>query len=282
MSPQAYVSQRRTQLACHQQLRTPSQIIDEPLVLAFPRLIVLLAQHVGGVDCHDHAAAVLIGQDLAAPLADRHGAAEHAARRGRPHGDDHLGLDDRALKIEPPAAGVDLAGVRLLVQPPLAALLELEMLDCAGDEHRLAVDAGLDDGAVEDAAGRADERMALLVFLIARLLADQHDPRVLRPFARHDLRGGAIERAARAGGFGIAQRREASNPRRLFHDRAIVRGANGSEAYAPSVFRSRAAMPHGSAISRKLHSPIGTNAVAGMALASQSAPLTIGTTTAHE
>jgi hypothetical protein len=56
------------------------------------------------------------------------------------------------------------------------------------------------------ASTRPDEGPALLVFLIARLFADQHDARVRRPFAGHDLRRVLVERAAAAFRFGGAQR----------------------------------------------------------------------------
>ena len=37
--------------------------------------------------------------------------------------------------------------------------------------------------------GRADERLARAVLVVAGLLADEHDPRVRRPLAEHGLRG---------------------------------------------------------------------------------------------
>src|SRR6185312_15618550 len=44
-------------------------------------------------------------------------------------------------------------------------------------------------------------RMALLILLIARLLADQHQTRAFEPFAGDDLRRVLVERAARARGL---------------------------------------------------------------------------------
>ena len=41
---------------------------------------------------------------------------------------------------------------------------------------------------VEHVAGGPDERVALLVFLVARHLAHQHERRVRRTFTEHDLR----------------------------------------------------------------------------------------------
>src|SRR5204862_1577187 len=66
-------------------------------------------------------------------------------------------------------------GVRLLVDAPLSFRggLPLEMLDRIRDVDGGAVDAGVGEAFVEDPSGRPDERMALLVLLIAGLLADE-------------------------------------------------------------------------------------------------------------
>ena len=93
---------------------------------------------------------------------------------------------------------LDLAGVRLLVDAPLAARLEFEMLDRVGDVDAGAVDAGLGKRAVEQLAGRADERPAGEILLIAGLLADEHERRVARALAEHGLGRGLPERAALA------------------------------------------------------------------------------------
>ncbi len=62
-----------------------------------------------------------------------HRLAEQPACRARAEGEHDLGLDDLELAVEPEAAGVDLPGGRRLVQPPLAAPDELEVLDRVGD-----------------------------------------------------------------------------------------------------------------------------------------------------
>ena len=69
----------------------------------------------------------------------------------------------------------DLAGGRTLVQPALAALDVLEVLDGVGDVSFGAVDADFGQRTVEDLAGGADEGAALQVLLIAGLLADEGD-----------------------------------------------------------------------------------------------------------
>ncbi len=147
------------------------------------------------------------------PIVDR--TAEHAARRGRAERNDDGRLDDRALEILPPAAPVDLISIRPLVQPPLAAHFVLEVLHRVGDEHALAIDAGIGERPVQYAAGRADERQAGLVLLVARLLADQHHRGPPRPLPRHRLGGVLVERTAPAFVLGRAQSRQRCHDRRV-------------------------------------------------------------------
>src|ERR1043166_5275139 len=90
--------------------------------------------------------------------------------------------------------------VRPLVQAPLAASLEFEMLRRVGDEHSFAVDAGFGDRLVENAPGRTDKWLAGDVLFVAGLFTDHHQPRLRWAFARHPLRGVPVERAA--GGCG--------------------------------------------------------------------------------
>src|SRR5688572_27072733 len=88
-----------------------------------------------------------------------------------------------------------LALRRRLVQAALAARLPLEVLDRVGDVQVLALDARGLQRPVEQASGRPDERQALAVLLVARLLADQHDPGVGVAGAEHSLRRVGPERA---------------------------------------------------------------------------------------
>ena len=61
------------------------------------------------------------------------------------------------------------------------------MLHRIGDIDLAAVDAGFLQRAIEHLPGGTDERLAGEVFLVAGLLADQHDRGVLRAFAEHGL-----------------------------------------------------------------------------------------------
>src|ERR1700722_6050310 len=113
-------------------------------------------------------------QGFAAHLADRDGAPGQAARGGRTKSDDGGWLDQAAFHIEPDLAALDLVGVRPLVQAALAAHLVLEVLDRIADEGFLARDSRLAQRPVENLPGGADERLAGEIFLVARLLADEH------------------------------------------------------------------------------------------------------------
>src|SRR4029078_8324041 len=79
-------------------------------------------------------------QRLAAIAADCHDLAEQAPRRGRAQRDGDRRANQLPLMLDPPAAGGDLAPVRLVVDAPLAALHALEMLERVGDVARAVSD----------------------------------------------------------------------------------------------------------------------------------------------
>ena len=82
------------------------------------------------------------------------------------------------------------------------------MLDRVGDVQRVARPAQFLQRAIHQLAGRPDEGVALTVFLIARLLTDQHQRRAQRPFAPHGLGRVKTKRAFVAARGGLAQRLE--------------------------------------------------------------------------
>ena len=143
-----------------------------------------------------HLAAVLRHPERAPEQRLGSGAAE-GHDQGRPHQPDFL--------PQPWIAGPYLAGIGLLVEPSLDQLLphELEVLHHVGDVHVLAVEPDLDQRAIEHLARRPDERRALAIFLIAGLLADQHDARADRAPAEDGLRRVTVEIAAPATGAGV-------------------------------------------------------------------------------
>src|SRR4029078_577446 len=113
------------------------------------------------------------------------------------------------LAVEPAQARVDLGRIRALVQAPLAAELELEVLDDFRAVKRGAVDADLVERLVEEPPGRPDERQALDILAIAGLLADQHDRSVIGARAEHGLRRWLPERTGSAAPRGAAERLDA-------------------------------------------------------------------------
>ena len=111
-------------------------------------------------------------------------------RGGRAEQTEHVRLHHGELTVPPLAARRDLLLVGLLVQPHFAAARrrELEVLHGIGDVDNRAIDARFFERVVEDPPGRADERPAFPVLLIAGLLAHQHQRGTGRPLAEHRLR----------------------------------------------------------------------------------------------
>ena len=89
------------------------------------------------------------------------------------------------------------------MKPSFSPRLELEMLNGVRHVYALAVDARLTERFVQEKPGRADERAALTVFLIPRLLADQHNLCVLRTLPEYGL-GRVFPQRTRLTGRGLA------------------------------------------------------------------------------
>jgi hypothetical protein len=163
------------------------------------------AEQVRRMDGDQHAAAAFLCENFAPNLGDAYRSPQHPACRRSAKRYDEFGSYQCSLLIEPPAATIDLVGVRALVQTTLAALLEFEVLDCIGDEELDAIKAGISDRAVEDAASRSNERPTAQILVIARLFPDEHDASVARPLSRNNLSGILIKRATRTIDFRTVQ-----------------------------------------------------------------------------
>src|SRR4051795_10800668 len=83
------------------------------------------------------------GYERAALLRDLERLAEQRLRGGGAETHEHARLDQRDLGFQPRPARGDLGAVRLGVDSPLAARLELEMLDDVGHVDEFAIDASL-------------------------------------------------------------------------------------------------------------------------------------------
>src|SRR5439155_15731993 len=103
--------------------------------------LALTAQHGRGMVGGDRPGRPARRHEAAAVLCDAKGVAEDRARGGGAEADQDRGLDHRELGVEPWAAGRKLVRPRRLVDPALAALLELEVLDRVGDVEPLASEA---------------------------------------------------------------------------------------------------------------------------------------------
>src|SRR5207247_7648629 len=131
--------------------------------------------------------------------------------------DENMRLDDCELGVEPRAARGDLRPVWLLVDAALSARLPLEVLDHVRDVGERAVDACVCERLVQESSGRPDERGAGPVFLVAGLLADEHDLGLRRAFSEDRLRARLPERAGLAAGGCLRQ--------------LLERGARGDERW---------------------------------------------------
>jgi len=84
------------------------------------------------------------------------------------------------------------------MDPFLAAGLVMEMLDRVRNVDLAAIDRRALKCAVEDAAGRSNERVALAILAVAWLFADEQDARGGGSFSEHGLRSFPVQLTVRA------------------------------------------------------------------------------------
>src|SRR5262245_46634329 len=104
--------------------------------------------------------------DLATKARNRQRLASKRKDGRCPEGNDQTRVHKRQFLIQPPTIMPDLPCCRLLMDPTLASLHELEMLDGICEIRPVAVDARLRHGAIEQLTSRPDKRAPLVVFLI--------------------------------------------------------------------------------------------------------------------
>lgn len=149
--------------------------------------------------------------ELSAVLRDPKAPAQQGLSGGRTEADEDLGPDDRDLCVQPGAAGRDLYRIGLLVDTALSPRLPFEVLHRVGHVGPRPVDAGNEQGAVEQRAGGTDERPALQVLPVSGLLAD--DSRRSRSFPEDRLGTALPERTSPAARCGATQPGEARTRR---------------------------------------------------------------------
>src|SRR5262249_5378917 len=183
-------------------------------------------------------------------LADGGAAVPQVAPGGGAKGDDRHRLHDGAFGIEPNLAALDLVSVGPLVKPPLAAHFVLEVLHRVGDENLGPRNSRIRQRPIENAPGGADEGLAAEVFLVAGLLADQHDVGGFAPLARYRLRRILVERAAPAFvlGFGklkkrVDRRRKLKVELRPLSHRLLLTAAPRSQRRADTGGSARRPLP---------------------------------------
>ncbi len=139
--------------------------------------------------------------------ASRHAklASEERLRRSGAQENDTPGRDRLELGLEPWPTGDLLAPRRLVVDPPRASRLPLEVLHGVRHVRLAAVDPRRLERPVEHSARGADERLSGSILLVAGLLADEHEPCARGPRSEDGLGRVGIEGAAPATLHGLSK-----------------------------------------------------------------------------
>src|SRR4051812_21918789 len=109
-------------------------------------------------------------------LTDVHRAAEHSAPGSRAAADDHSGIDNRDLCLEPGLTRDQVTQLRFAVDSSLPSLFMAEVLDRVGQVDTLLIDPSGAQGSLQELPGGTDEGLALTVLVVSRLFSYQHEP----------------------------------------------------------------------------------------------------------
>ena len=143
----------------------------------------------GGDGCGDP----LGVEDLTAVLRDLEGSAKDRLSGRGAQTDEHLRPHDRQLRIEPWPARRDVRHRRFAMDTSLPARFPTKVLNRVGDVHLVAIEPGVGEAPVEQFPGWTDERMALQVLTVTRLLTDDHHPSRGGAFTKDGLRAEVVE-----------------------------------------------------------------------------------------
>src|ERR1700674_224869 len=142
-------------------------------------------------------------QDLAAIAGHPKRWTENRLRRRRAETNEQLRPNEPQLRFEPGPARGNFARIGFLVDAALPARFPLKMLHRVRDVNLGAIDPRFFERAIEKLAGWTDEWFTRQIFLISRLLAQEHKRRAFRSFAENGLGSVSVERAgcATSGSF---------------------------------------------------------------------------------
>jgi hypothetical protein len=90
------------------------------------------------------------------------------------------------------------------MNPALPTGLPFEVFHRVRNVNFLAINSRFFEGLIHDFSSGSNEGFTLLIFVIARLFADQHDRRVSRAFAKHGLCSPLVEMTRFAFARGVA------------------------------------------------------------------------------
>jgi hypothetical protein len=120
-------------------------------------------------------------------------------------------MHDRDFSVKPRTARADFAGFRLCVNPPLPSRLPLEMFYDIGHVRTVAFDARLRECLVQNPACGPDKGVSREIFIVAGLLAHEHDIGLGFPFSKHRLRRIPPQMARAAAARSALQRAKGSS-----------------------------------------------------------------------
>lgn len=137
-------------------------------------------------------------QQLSPVLGQAEACPEQRSCRGGPKQHDQLGIHQLELRVEPRTARTYVKPGGPRVDATSTAFLETKVFDRVGQPDVATIDTGLGERTIQQLARRPDERRADLVFLVPRLLANEHHPGFHRACPGNPLGGVAVQLTAAA------------------------------------------------------------------------------------
>ena len=118
-----------------------------------------------------------------------------------PERHDDLGLQDLEVALQPDVAGGDLVRKRV-------AVLRRAVPDDVGDEYLAAIQSDVRQELVEQLPGGSDEGPSLEILVVSRCFAQEEDPGLAAPLARHRLACAPVKGAGRARPYLVGEHAE--------------------------------------------------------------------------